>query len=356
MKQRRGLAIALCTALLSSATLLGATLARGAVPEIGWWVLGSGGAPSSGGDVTMNDTLGQPVIGPSSGGDVSLHAGYWYVHEAPLPQLAISKAAQPTSAKPGKPITYTIVVSNSGSVDATGATVSDALPAEVTFVGPVTLDPPGAGTVGSPPTLVTDGTISAGGAIIVTFPTTINTCLPAGTLITNTASVNCSEVPTPVEDAVTISVLNAAPTLGTVEPDSGGGTTGEVTTFTTSWLDANGWQDLKQCYFHIGDSPSIEGNVTLMYNARKDKLWLRTDDGSTWIGGYAPESANKMENGQAILHCDLTAAEGSGDTLSVQWAIEFKPEYTGTKKLGLKAKDVHKAKAKGRWKGTWTIE
>jgi uncharacterized repeat protein (TIGR01451 family) len=356
MKQRHAIVIVLCTALFGSVMLLGAALARAAVPSIGWWVLGSGGAPSSGGAVTLNDTLGQPVIGPSGGGDVSLHAGYWYVHEAGLPVLAITKAAQPTSAKPGKPITYTIVVSNSGSVHATDGTVSDALPPELTFVGPVTLDPPGAGTVGSPPTLVTDATIPAGGAITVTFPATINTCLPAGTLITNTASANCSEVPTPVEDAVTISVLNAAPALGAVDPDSGGGTTGEVTTFTTSWLDANGWQDLKQCYFHIGDSPSIVGNVTLMYNARKNKLWLRTDDGSTWIGGYAPESANTMENGQAVVHCDLTGVQGSGDTLSVQWAVEFKPEYTGTKKLGLKAKDVHKAKAKGKWKGTWTIE
>jgi uncharacterized repeat protein (TIGR01451 family) len=354
MKQRFATALAL--GLLGCLVILGTALATAASPAIGWWVFGSGGAPSSSGAVTMNDTLGQPVIGPSSSGDVSLHAGYWYAHAAALPELAISKAAQPASAKPGKPITYTIVVSNSGSVDATGATVSDALPAELTFTGPVTLDPPGAGTVGAPPNLVTDATIIAGGEIIVTFPATINTCLPAGILITNTAAVNCSEVPTPVEDTVVISVLNAAPTLGTVDPDSGGGSTEEVTTFTTSWLDANGWQDLKQCYFHIGDSPSIAGNVTLMYNARKNKLWLRTDDGSTWTGGYAPESANTMENSQAIVHCNLTAAEGSGDALNVQWAIEFKPGYTGTKKTGLKAKDVHKAKAKGKWKGTWTIE
>ena len=36
-----------------------------------------GGGTSSGGDISLNDTIGQPVIGPSSGGDMSLHAGYW---------------------------------------------------------------------------------------------------------------------------------------------------------------------------------------------------------------------------------------------------------------------------------------
>ena len=46
----------------------------------------------------------------------------------------------------------------------------------------------------------------------------------------------------------------------------------------------------------------------------------------------------------------------TGDTLSVTWAIEFKPGYTGTKKLGLKATDMQKARAKAAWKGTWTVE
>ena len=157
-------------------------------------------------------------------------------------------------------------------------------------------------------------------------------------------------------DAVTVTVVNQSPTLGSVTPTSGSGFTGMTATFTTTWTDPDGWEDLKHCYFHIGASPSIVGNVTLLYNAAKDKLWLRSDDGSAWTGGGAPGSANTMENRQAIIHCDQTTVQGSGDTLSVTWAIEFKPAFTGTKKLGLKCKDRQKAKAKGAWKGTWTIE
>jgi uncharacterized repeat protein (TIGR01451 family) len=304
----------------------------------------------------MDDTVGQAVIGPSSGTDVSLHAGYWYELEAALPALAIAKAAQPSSAKPGQAITYTIVVSNHGDAVATGGVVSDVLPGEVTFAGPVTLDPPGAGTVGTPPTLVTDATITAGGSITVTFPVTVNLYVATGTGITNTAAVHCNEVPTPLEASVPITVANAKPTLGTVDPSSGSGTTGVTTYFTTTWLDDNGWTDLKQCYFHIGASPSIVGNVTLLYNAVKDKLWLRTDDGSAWIGGHAPGSDNMMENGQAKVYSGLTTAGGAGDTLTVRWAIEFKDGYTGAKKTGLKCKDRHKARAKGKWKGAWSIE
>jgi hypothetical protein len=40
----------------------------------------------------------------------------------------------------------------------------------------------------------------------------------------------------------------------------------------------------------------------------------------------------------------------------VTWAIEFKVGYEGDKKTGLKCKDRDKAKAKGKWKGTWTIQ
>jgi hypothetical protein len=61
-----------------------------------------------------------------------------------------------------------------------------------------------------------------------------------------------------------------------------------------------------------------------------------------------------LENSQAIVHCDQTTVQGAGDTVSVTWAIEFKPGYMGTKKLGLKAKDMSMARTKAAWKGTWT--
>jgi uncharacterized repeat protein (TIGR01451 family) len=149
--------------LLGSLLLAASVWAATSAPAIDWWVLSAGGAPSSGGTVEMDDTLGQPVIGPSAGADVALQAGYWYEHEVGLPALATAKAAQPSSAKPGLTVTYTIVVGNHGDAVATGAVVSDVLPGEVTFTGPVTLDPPGAGTVGTPPALVHDATITAGG-------------------------------------------------------------------------------------------------------------------------------------------------------------------------------------------------
>lgn len=58
-------------------SLTGAALAASG-PAIGWQVIAGGGAPASGGAITLNATLGQPLIGPSTGGTVSLGSGYWY--------------------------------------------------------------------------------------------------------------------------------------------------------------------------------------------------------------------------------------------------------------------------------------
>ncbi len=60
-------------------TLLGTgiALAEGSGPALDWWIIAGGGAPSGGAGVSLNDTLGQPIIGPSGGGDVALGAGYW---------------------------------------------------------------------------------------------------------------------------------------------------------------------------------------------------------------------------------------------------------------------------------------
>jgi hypothetical protein len=198
------------------------------------------------------------------------------------------------------------------------------------------------------------GTVSAEGSleVMVTFD---SAGLSLGTYRANLNIANNDPDENPVIVPVKL-LVDHPPQVGTADPPSGSGPVGVTTYFTTTWTDADGWQDLKQCYFHIGDSPSIVGNVTLMYNNVKSKLWLRSDDGSAWTGGFAPGSANTLENSQAVVRCNLSTAGGSGDTLSVRWAIEFKAGFSGAKKTGLKCKDIHKAKAKGRWKGTWTVE
>ena len=48
------------------------------IPTVDWWVFGGVGARSIGGDIAINDTIGQSMIGSSTGGDITLEAGYWF--------------------------------------------------------------------------------------------------------------------------------------------------------------------------------------------------------------------------------------------------------------------------------------
>ena len=61
----------LCCILIAAGVLANSTFG------IDWWVVSSGGGPTSGGNVTLDATLGQPIIGTSSGGPISIVAGFW---------------------------------------------------------------------------------------------------------------------------------------------------------------------------------------------------------------------------------------------------------------------------------------
>jgi len=61
----------LCCALIAAGVMLDGN------PVINWWLTGAGGGFANAGDVTLNTSLGQPVIGVSDANDVRMEAGFW---------------------------------------------------------------------------------------------------------------------------------------------------------------------------------------------------------------------------------------------------------------------------------------
>jgi uncharacterized repeat protein (TIGR01451 family)/CSLREA domain-containing protein len=121
--------------------------------------------------------------------------------------LLLTKTVDCDTPNPGQQITYTIVTKNNSDITVTNALISDTLPSGLTFAGPVTLDPPGAGTTGTPPTLVSSLTITANKRITVTFPVTVG--LDASGIITNTAAITSTEVTTSTTGSVSVGVTVA---------------------------------------------------------------------------------------------------------------------------------------------------
>jgi uncharacterized repeat protein (TIGR01451 family) len=125
------------------------------------------------------------------------------------PGLTLTKQVSNANPIPGQVVTYTIVVSYSGQGAATGARVSDTLPSGITFAGPVTLNPSGAGIPGNSgtlPTLASNLTLTAGTRVTLSFPVSISFSLTPDTVLTNTVVITSNEVSTPVSSSVGLKV------------------------------------------------------------------------------------------------------------------------------------------------------
>lgn len=129
------------------------------------------------------------------------------------PTLSIQNTSQDInggSLEPGDTLSYTIVVTNTGNLTATGGLISNPVPAHTTFVpNSISLNPPGAGLKGStPPTLASGLTIGVGESLTVTYAVIVNSPLPNLTIITNTSSITSNEVIAPVTAVVTNTVIS----------------------------------------------------------------------------------------------------------------------------------------------------
>jgi uncharacterized repeat protein (TIGR01451 family) len=118
------------------------------------------------------------------------------VAEAAPTVITVTKTASPAEGTPvtaGSTITYSIQIT-SGAADATGVELTDATPANTTYVdGSATINTVPIGG-GNP---FADGeaipTIPAGQSATATFQVTVNSPLPNGTTLTNTATVTADE-------------------------------------------------------------------------------------------------------------------------------------------------------------------
>lgn len=109
--------------------------------------------------------------------------------------LSISNAASPNPVTPNGNITYTQVVTNSGSAAATTATYSDAVPANTTFqafVAPAgwTCSTPGVGLTGT--VTCTNPSVAAGSTGTFQLQVKVNGAVAGGTVITDTVTVGAA--------------------------------------------------------------------------------------------------------------------------------------------------------------------
>ncbi len=151
------------------------------------------------------------------------------------------------------------------------------------------------------------------------------------------------------------SAFAASPTVGTVTPSSGTGQVGASQAFTAAYSDPDGWQDLATVNFLVNTQASGANCLSAVYNQNTNLLYIRNDAGTAWLGGYAPGSANTIQNSYASLDCSQTSVSGNGNTLTVNWKVTFKSPFTGAKNTYLLATDDGSSSTGVIQKGVWII-
>jgi len=109
------------------------------------------------------------------------------------PDLTVTNVASPSPlVQAGNTITYTQVLTNTGTSTATGATFTEATPANTTFVS---ITPPAGWTcTPAPPPVSCQNAAGVAGGASATFTVkyNVNALTPSGTMITDTATVNAT--------------------------------------------------------------------------------------------------------------------------------------------------------------------
>lgn len=129
------------------------------------------------------------------------------------PQLAFSKSVSgPATPAPGDTLTYTLVVTNSGSVAALGVRVLDPVPPSTAYAGALMTS---AGTGSFDPVnnrVVFDvGSLASGASAMLSFAVTVGALNPGSTTIVNTATASAQNAPTVT--AVASKTAGAQPVL-----------------------------------------------------------------------------------------------------------------------------------------------
>lgn len=154
----------------------------------------------------------------------------------------------------------------------------------------------------------------------------------------------------------TWTIPNSLPQLGTITPSSGTSTPNQAVTFTSTYSDADGWQNIQYVYLITNTYANGTNCLYSYYDTVANKLYLRNDANSAWVGGYIPGSSNTISNTYVALNCAQTTVSGSGPNLTVNWSITFKDAFSSRANNCYLYVTDNAGKAAG-WtqKGSWTI-
>jgi parallel beta-helix repeat protein len=148
--------------------------------------------------------------------------------------------------------------------------------------------------------------------------------------------------------------VGGPPANVSVSPNNASNAPGTQRVLTSNYSDPDGADDLSRVYLRANFSSAPGINV--QYNATKNLLYMRNDDDTAYIGGFAPGSANVITTKWGQLNCAQTVVTQNGVTLTVNWAVTPSIDLAGQQlDLSLLCYDLGNLKDDWEKFGTWKI-
>jgi hypothetical protein len=147
------------------------------------------------------------------------------------------------------------------------------------------------------------------------------------------------------------------PCVGAITPANGSSNAGAQVILQSDFSDLDGWQDLKMAYILIGPLPSSNSDsVYVAYNQDVNKISLRNDTNTGWLGGYPPGTNATIENGNVFVDVQDCSVTHTAQGLTVRWALRFKSGFAGTHNSYGGASDDKGYVATWQRKGYWIVQ
>ncbi|MHB0999292.1 MAG: TolB family protein [Armatimonadota bacterium] len=130
----------------------------------------------------------------------------------------------------------------------------------------------------------------------------------------------------PEEGAIDI---GSSPSSVSLSPNSAAYAVGKTMALKTTYSDPDGYEDIATCHSIVNPTLSEIKSIWLKYDQVNNKLYIRNDAGTTWVGGITPGTAATIQNSQCSVYCGATTVERLGNDLTINWNITFKIAMAG---------------------------
>jgi len=151
----------------------------------------------------------------------------------------------------------------------------------------------------------------------------------------------------------TVALTSGTPSSVSVSPSSGSGTS---QTFALQYSDTGGAASLAQVwvYFNATLANPASNACMLYYNTATNQINLLNDNVTVWQPATLG-AASTLQNSQCSLNVAASTVTLSGNTLTLNLAMTFKPVYAGAKNIYMHAVDISGTNSGWQPLGAWTV-